>query len=91
MLANRRNKNLTFENNTPFRSCISKINITIVDNVEDLDILMPMYNLSEHSGNYSMISGSVWNYYRDEVNDTANKSNNVSNCKINNNKTTTIF
>ena len=87
--ANRRNKNLTFENNTPFRSCISKINNTIVDNVEDLDILMPMYNLSEHSGNYSMTSGSVWNYYSDEVNDTANKSNNVSNCKIKNNKTTT--
>ena len=23
--------------------------------------------------NYSMISGSLWNYYRDEVNDDANK------------------
>ena len=42
--ANRRNKKLIFKNNTPFRSCITKINNTFVDNAEDLDIVMPMYN-----------------------------------------------
>ena len=30
---------------------------------------MPMYNLLEYSQNYSMASGSLWNYYRDETDD----------------------
>ena len=34
---------------------------------------MPMHNLLESSGNYSMTSGSLWNYYRDEMNDDANE------------------
>ena len=34
-------------NNAPFRSCISKINNTLIDNAEDLDIVMPMYKLLE--------------------------------------------
>ena len=33
-----------FENNPPFRSCISKINNTLVDNAEDLNIGMAMHN-----------------------------------------------
>ena len=28
-----------------------------------------MYNLLEYSQNYSMTSGSFWNYYRDEIDD----------------------
>ena len=80
-------KNLIFKNNTPFRSCISKINNTILDNAEYLDIVMPMYNLLEYSENYSVTSGSLWNYYRDEVSDAANEI--IVNHRINNNKTTT--
>ena len=38
----------------------------MVDNAEDLDIVMSMYNLLEFSGNYYMTSGSLWNYYKDE-------------------------
>ena len=30
---------------------------------------MPMYDLLEYGHNYSMTSGSLWNNYRDEVND----------------------
>ena len=41
------NKKLTFKNNVPFRSCISKVNNTFVDNAKNLDIVMPMYNLLE--------------------------------------------
>ena len=41
----KRNKKLTFKNNAPFRSCISKTNNTFIDNAEDLDIVMPMYKL----------------------------------------------
>ena len=30
---------------------------------------MPMYNLLEYSKNYKKITGSLWNYYRDESSD----------------------
>ena len=55
-------KDVAFENNAPFKLCISKINSTFIDKAEDLDIVMPMYNLLECSQNHSMISGSLWNY-----------------------------
>ena len=42
--ANRKNKKTTFKNNAPFRSCITKLTI---NNPEDLDIVMLMYNLLE--------------------------------------------
>ena len=48
----RRNKAVAFKNNTPFINCISKINGVKIDNVEDLDVVMPMYNLLEYSKNY---------------------------------------
>ena len=43
---------------------------------------MPMYNLLQYSDNYSMTSGSLWNYYRDEVNDSANEKNVTNNYRI---------
>ena len=36
---------------------------------------MLMYNLLEYSENYSILSGSWWNYYRDRINDYANGDN----------------
>ena len=50
--ANKDNKKFTFKNNAPFINCISKINGTKIDNAEDLDVLMHMYNLLEYSKNY---------------------------------------
>ena len=41
-------KKLAFKNDAPFVSPISKINSTSIDNVEDLDIVMPVYNLIEY-------------------------------------------
>ena len=35
-------KKLAFKINAPFFSCISKINNTLVDNAEPLDVVMPM-------------------------------------------------
>ena len=67
-----KNKNLLFKNNVPFRSCISNITYTFVDNAEGIHIFMPMYNLLEYSDIYFMTSGSLWNYYIDEINDHAN-------------------
>ena len=46
------NKELILKNNAPFISCISKINGELVENAEDLDMVMPMYNLLEYSKNY---------------------------------------
>ena len=80
------NKMLIFKNNATFRSCISKMNNTFIDNAEDLDIVMPMHKLLEYSNNYSIASESLQNYYRDEVNYDANENNAAGN-KINNNKT----
>ena len=84
----KRNEKLNFRNDGSFRSHISKINNTFIDNAENLDIVMPMCNLLEYSDNYSMISGGLWNYYRDEVNDDKNENDNI-NIRINNNKTIT--
>ena len=78
-------KNLTFKNNASFRSCTLKINNLFVHNVEYLDIVKLMYNLLEHSDSYSMTSGSLWNYYRDEVIDAAKE--NVGDYRENSKKT----
>ena len=64
----KRNKATAFKNNAPFINCISKINGIKIDNAEDLDVVMPMYNLLEYSKNYSKTTGSFWHYYRDEPN-----------------------
>ena len=61
-------KNLASKNNAPFVTCISKINNTLINNPEDLDILMAMYNWLEYNENYGKTTGSLWNYYRDEPN-----------------------
>ena len=64
--ANKINKGTAFENNAAFISCISKINNTLTENAEDLDLVIPMYNLLEYSKNYRKTTGDLWNYYRDE-------------------------
>ena len=45
---------LIFKNNALFINFISKINGVKIDNAEDLDVLMPMYNLLENSKNASV-------------------------------------
>ena len=74
-----RNKKLTFKINAPFTSCISKINNTFIENAEDLDIVMPIYNMLEYRDDYSMTSGNLWNYYRDEKNADENENNGADN------------
>ena len=70
------NKKLALKNNAPFVSCISKVNNTLIDNAEDSDIVMSMYNLLEYSKNYRKRTGSFWNYYRDEPNSGLGSENN---------------
>ena len=47
----KRSKNVVFKNNAPFIDCISKINGVQIDNGEDLDVVIPRYNLLEYSKN----------------------------------------
>ena len=49
-------KEPAFKNNDPFMSCISKISNTFIDNEEDLDIVMSLYNLLQCSDNYPVTS-----------------------------------
>ena len=47
---------------------------TDIDNVKDIDVVMPMYNLIEYSDNYSKASGSLWQYYKNDPNDNITES-----------------
>ena len=40
-----RNRFLAFKNNAPFTNCISKISNVLIENAEDVDDVMLMYNL----------------------------------------------
>ena len=66
---------LIFKNNALFINCITKIDGIKIDNVEDLDVVMPMYNLLEYSKNYKKTTESLWNYYRDEPNSSTDNDN----------------
>ena len=66
---------MVFKNNGPFINCISKINGVKIDNAEDLDVVMPMYNLLEYSKNYKKTTGTLWNYYSDEPGSTIGDNN----------------
>ena len=62
------NTKVAFKNCAPFTKCVTHINNEHVDNADNLDIVMPMYNLIEYSNNYSDTSGSLWHVKRDEQN-----------------------
>ena len=51
-IINIRNRFLAFKNNVRFTNCISKINNVLIDNAEDIDVVMVMYNLLEYIKNY---------------------------------------
>ena len=63
-------KKLVFKKNAPFINCISKINGVKIDNAEDLDVVMPLYNLLKYSKKYRKATGSLWHYYRDKPSST---------------------
>ena len=69
-----RDKGVIFKNFAPFIKCISRINSTEIDNAKDIDIVMPMYNVTEYSDNYSKTSGSLWQYYKDDPNNNLKDS-----------------
>ena len=56
-----------FKHCAPFSTCTTKINDIFVDEANHIYIVMLMYNLIEYSDNYSDISGSLWQFKRDDV------------------------
>ena len=72
--ADERDKGVTFKNSAPFTKCISRINNKDIDNAQDIDIVMLMYNLIECSDNYSKTSVSLSQYYKDYPNDNITDS-----------------
>ena len=85
-LRDRQNRPLIIKDNAPFVSCITRINGELIEDADDLDIVMPMYNLLEYSKNYRKTIGSLYNYYRDELSDDAD-NNQFNNIKVVNSNT----
>ena len=48
-IRDKRNRSLILTNNAPFVSCITRINGKLIEDADDLDIVMSMYNLLEYS------------------------------------------
>ena len=73
---------LALQNCAPFTKCNLEINDEHVNTAENLDIVMPMYNLIGYSDNYQDSSAALYQYKRDEQPEddavadlTANNSN----------------
>ena len=85
-IRDKKNRPLILKNNTPFVSCITRINGELIEDADDLDIVMSMYNLLEYSKSFRKTIGSLYNYYRDELSDDAD-DNNFDNIKVVNSNT----
>ena len=78
-IRDKRNRPIILKNNAPFVSCITRINGELIEDADDLDIVMPKYNLLEYSKNYRKTIGSLYNYYRDEIAGNDNNNDNTVN------------
>ena len=85
-IRDKRNRPLILKNNAPFVSCITRINGELIEDADDLDLVMSMYNLLAYSKNYRKTIGSLYNYYRYELSDDAD-DNNFDNIKVVNSNT----
>ena len=74
--------NVAFKNCAPFTRCVTHINDEHVETAENLDIIMPMYNLIEYSDNYADSSGSLYQFKRDES--SINNAGNLLNVALDN-------
>ena len=70
---------VAFENWAPFTKCVPRIDGTTIDDAEDLDLVVPMYNIIEYSSNCSKTRGILWFYSKEEAtnfnSDIANDNN----------------
>ena len=77
---------IILKNNAPFVSFITRINGELIEDADDLDTVMSMYNLLQYSKSYRKTIGSLYNYNRDELSDDAD-DNNFDNIKVVNSNT----
>ena len=70
---------VALKNCAPFTKCITKSDEETIDDAEDLNLVMPMYNLIEYSSNYSETTGSSSFYSKDKA---TNFNANISNDNI---------
>ena len=71
---------LVLKNCAPFTKCNLEINDEHVDRAENLDIVMPMYNLIEYSYNYQDSSAILYQHKRDEQ--SVNNDGNIINLTV---------
>ena len=76
--------NVAFKNCAPFTRCVTHINDEHVETTENLDIIMPMYNLIEYSDNYADSSRSLDQFKRNEF--PMKNAGNPNNVALNNSK-----
>ena len=74
-IRDKRNRPLILKNNAPFVSRITRISGGLIEDADDLDIVMSMYNLLEYSKNYRKTIGLLYNYYRDGLSDDTDDDN----------------
>ena len=73
------NSLVAFKICAPFRTCDITINDEQIEKAEDLNIVMPMYNLLEYSDNYQDSTGSLYQFKRDQPpDDNANVANDTT-------------
>ena len=80
---NTNKKKVILKNCSPFTNCVSELNNTQVDDAQNIDTVMPMYNSIEYSHAHSKTSGSFWQYHRDEP--ALDNDNNIIDFPANNN------
>ena len=59
---NNANTKVIFKNSASFEKGITNINNAQVDNAQDINDVMSMYNLLEYSNHYSKTSGSLYQF-----------------------------
>ena len=74
-IRDKRDRPVILKNNAPFVSRMTRINDELIEDADELDIVMSMYNLLEYMKNYRKTIGSLYNYYRDELSDDADDKN----------------
>ena len=70
---------VAFKKCVPLTKCITKIDRTTIDDAEDINLVIPVYNLLEYSLNYSDATVSLWFYSKDEP---INFDNDIANIEL---------
>ena len=59
------NRKGSSKHSSPFFNCTLKINSQLIEDAQDLDIVISIYNLLYYSKNFRKTAGSFWNHYPD--------------------------